>query len=414
MEGAGGEHGVRVPHLRGVPAAGRRFQLFSFRELLRVRVCRRVGKTLGMFASELDVEPGLTQPPALRTCPSAIRHPPRATVSSRGSIVDFPPGAMASSADRPSIDLADPNVSAEVAKKRRLMELAKRRDGTGSRRGNSPAPGNHVVKKWVVLDLGNRPSRATYDPWSAGDDHRISFTGLGPDGAGSRDLTLRHIKAVAGGDWVRMPPCDWHCVTGWSTLGLCFRGVPFSAVVDALSKDDDGKENDPAFAPRPGWRRIYQRSADGYDTTVQRRDVHDGFLAVVHGESGEMLREEHGGPRLVFPSLYGWKSAKFLKEVHFLATDDDAPGARRGFWEKLGCHPRGRWAEEQRWAPGTSAVVWNALAGMTDLYRVVGGVAVWERVMVHGGRVLGAIASTWETVRGWWLARGGRVGVKAE
>ena len=414
MEGAGGEHGVRVPHLRGVPAAGRRFQLFSFRELLRVRVCRRVGKTLGMFASELDVEPGLTQPTALRTCPSAIRHPPRATVSSRGSIVDFPPGAMASSADRPAIDLDDPNVSAEVAKKRRLMELAKRRDGTGSRRGNSPAPGNHVVKKWVVLDLGNRPSRATYDPWSAGDDHRISFTGLGPDGAGSRDLTLRQIKAVAGGDWVRMPPCDWHCVTGWSTLGLCFRGVPFSAVVDALSKDDDGKENDPAFAPRPGWRRIYQRSADGYDTTVQRRDVHDGFLAVVHGESGEMLREEHGGPRLVFPSLYGWKSAKFLKEVVFLATDDDAPGARRGFWEKLGCHPRGRWAEEQRWAPGTSAVVWNALAGMTDLYRVVGGVWVWERVMVHGGRVLGAIASTWETVRGWWRVRGGRVGVKAE
>ena len=161
-----GEHGVRVPHLRGVPAAGRNVsRVFSFRELLRVRVCRRVGKTLGMFASELDVEPGFTQPPALRTCPSAIRHPPpRATVSSRGSIVDFPPGAMASSADRPSIDLADPNVSAEVAKKRRLMELAKRRDGTGSRRGNSPAPGNHVVKKWVVLDLGNRPSRQLTTP----------------------------------------------------------------------------------------------------------------------------------------------------------------------------------------------------------------------------------------------------------
>jgi len=329
---------------------------------------------------------------------------------------------MASSADRPSIDLADPNVSAEVAKKRRLMELAKRRDGTGAsssrRAGNSPAPGNHVVKKWVVLDLGNRPSRATYDPWSAGDDHRISFTGLGPDGAGSRDLTLRQIKAFAGGDWVPMDaPCDWHCVTGWSTLGLRFRGVPFSLVVDALSKNETSGEDEAALTPRPGWRRIYQRSADGYDTTVQRRDaLSDGFLAVTHGESGEMLPEEHGGPRLVFPSLYGWKSAKFLKEVHFLATADDAPGAKRGFWEKLGCHPRGRWAEEQRWAPGTSAVVWTALAGMTDLYRVFGGVWVWERVMVHGGRVLGAIACVLEAVRGWWrwLARGGRVGVKAE
>jgi DMSO/TMAO reductase YedYZ molybdopterin-dependent catalytic subunit len=34
--------------------------------------------------------------------------------------------------------------------------------------------------------------------------------------------------------------------------------------------------------------------------------------------NGVMLSEEHGGPRIVFPALFGWKSAKFLAEVEFL------------------------------------------------------------------------------------------------
>ena len=117
----------------------------------------------------------------------------------------------------------------------------------------------------------------------------------------------------------------------------------------------------------------------------------------------------------MFPSLYGWKSAKFLKEVALPGDGRRRAGGEEGFWEKLGCHPRGRWAEEQRWAPGTSAVVWTALAGMTDLYRVFGGVWVWERVMVHGGRVVGRdrvdVGDGPRLVAG---ARGGRVDVKAE
>ena len=41
-------------------------------------------------------------------------------------------------------------------------------------------------------------------------------------------------------------PCSWHCVTGWSTLGLRFRGVPFSLVVDALSKNETSGEHEAA------------------------------------------------------------------------------------------------------------------------------------------------------------------------
>ena len=301
-----------------------------------------------------------------------------------------------------SIDTSDPRVKSEIAKKRALMERDKRREAEGgassrpSRAGNSPAPGNHVVNKWVVLDLGNRPSKTIYDPWTALDDHPIHFTGLGPTGESSQVLTLGDLRRIAGGDWVPMPkPCDWHCVTGWSHLGLDFRGVKLGDVLNELARDTE-------TAPRNGWKRLYQRSADGYDTTVQRRDTLDGFLAVCDGSTGEMLSEEHGGPRLVFPTLYGWKSAKFLREVRFLSTYDGDPGATIGFWERLGCHPRGRWAETQRWAPGTAAAVWTVLAGITDLYRVVGGERVWETVMVKGGWALGALASVVGIVTGWF------------
>ena len=45
-----------------------------------------------------------------------------------------------------------------------------------------------------------------------------------------------------------------------------------------------------------------------------------------------------------------------------------------------------------RWAPGTSARVWNVLAWITAQYRVFGGERLWEFVMVRGGQALGAVA----------------------
>jgi DMSO/TMAO reductase YedYZ molybdopterin-dependent catalytic subunit len=50
---------------------------------------------------------------------------------------------------------------------------------------------------------------------------------------------------------------------------------------------------------------------------------------------GELLTPEHGYPlRLVCPSRYAWKSAKWVREVEYLVGD------RRGFWEERGYHNR--------------------------------------------------------------------------
>ena len=55
------------------------------------------------------------------------------------------------------------------------------------------------------------------------------------------------------------------------------------------------------------------------------------------------LTPEHGGPlRLVCPSLYAWKSAKWVRAVEYLVED------RRGFWEERGYHNRADpWRDER-------------------------------------------------------------------
>ena len=293
----------------------------------------------------------------------------------------------------------------EIEKKKRLMELDRDKKrarashgASASSSSSSVAPGQHLVNKWVVLDLGHRPDKSAHDPWREGEDFGVHFHGLGDGGERSRRVTLRELRAACpNAEWARFDSRDWHCVTGWSARGLSFRGVPLSTITALLS-------------PRADWRCLFQRSADGYAVGVHVDECANAFLAVTDGD-GEVLSEEHGGPRLVFPDCYGWKSAKFLSSIEFTA---DASDAARGFWEKLGCHPRGRWAREERWAPGASNGVWTVLAWITGLYRKLFGERVWELVMVHGGRALGAGAAVAERVAGVFRGSRARARPRAE
>ena len=69
----------------------------------------------------------------------------------------------------------------------------------------------------------------------------------------------------------------------------------------------------------------------------------DSDVLFAYGHDGEPLHPDHGGPlRLVVPKRYGWKSAKWVRGLEFLAED------RPGFWEVRGYHMRGDpWMEER-------------------------------------------------------------------
>ena len=246
----------------------------------------------------------------------------------------------------------------QIGKKRRLRE-----------RG---VKGQTRVKKWVVLDLGVPPD-PSYDPWGA----PAAFRLLACTGEACAAFTLRDLRALP--DQREYGPLDWHCVTGWTAPGLRFRGVPLRAFIAKCG-------------PPADWVWLKQTSADGYTTVVHREDAEDpaSFLCLGDAE-GELLAREHGGVRLVFPQLFGWKSAKWLVKVEFLSGP--APG---GFWEKLGCHARGRVALDERWAPGRTRGVWTLLVGsagrpgiMQGLYMRYLPAGVWTRIMQLGGAVLG-------------------------
>ena len=82
-----------------------------------------------------------------------------------------------------------------------------------------------------------------------------------------------------------------------------------------------------------------------------------------------------------------------LVKVEFLS----GPAPPRGFWEKLGCHARGRVALDERWAP--SFLGWRSwgatlLVGSGGCPGITRGLyllpeSVWTRIWQRSGAVLG-------------------------
>ena len=66
------------------------------------------------------------------------------------------------------------------------------------------------------------------------------------------------------------------------------------------------------------------------------------MLIATHAEGGPLARE-HGGPaRLLVPSRYLWKSAKWVQSIEVMDHDE------AGFWERNGYHNDGDPWTEQR------------------------------------------------------------------
>jgi DMSO/TMAO reductase YedYZ molybdopterin-dependent catalytic subunit len=176
-------------------------------------------------------------------------------------------------------------------------------------------PGQGVTKGWPLLHVGEVPATPK-ERWT-----------LALRGEVERPCEL------AWGALLALPQTkvrrDFHCVTGWSTLDNDWEGVTLVTLAEHA-----GLRSEAAFV----------RFADpqGYDTTVPLAlALAEGLLA--HRHAGAELAPEHGGPlRAVVPSLYAWKSCKWVVEVEFLARE------RLGFWEVRGYHNGADpWREER-------------------------------------------------------------------
>lgn len=123
---------------------------------------------------------------------------------------------------------------------------------------------------------------------------------------------------------------DVHCVTGWSVLGARFKGV---RIADLAAR----------AKPKSSARHVIFEAAHGYTANVPLREALAPDALVAFELDGQPLATPHGAPvRGVVPSLYFWKSPKWLTGIRFAARDEP------GFWEVRGYNNHGDpWLEER-------------------------------------------------------------------
>lgn len=179
-------------------------------------------------------------------------------------------------------------------------------------------PGQHLVEKWPVLDLGVQPE-ITLDKWR-----------LRIEGAVENPVTLTFDQFMA------LPQVryvsDIHCVTTWSRYDNKWDGVSSQALMELVR-------------PTAEARHVIFHSYDGYTTNIKLEVFNEPDVLIAHSWEGERLTREHGGPvRAIVPQWYFWKSAKWIRRIEFSPVD------KPGFWEERGYHNEADPWTEQRYS----------------------------------------------------------------
>jgi DMSO/TMAO reductase YedYZ molybdopterin-dependent catalytic subunit len=185
--------------------------------------------------------------------------------------------------------------------------------------GYDPArlpPGQYLTEKWPVLHAGSVP-KTDLVTW----DFKVY-------GEVEEALTLTWDEFVALPS--REIRIDIHCVTRWSRFDTSFRGVHWSELAKLVK-------------PKPSARFVVAHAEQGFTSNVPLAALEDENALLAYEADGGPLEAEHGWPlRLVIPTKYFWKSAKWLRALELRATDQP------GFWERYGYHnDADYWTEER-------------------------------------------------------------------
>ncbi len=124
---------------------------------------------------------------------------------------------------------------------------------------------------------------------------------------------------------------DIHCVTRWSRFDASFRGVHWRELAKLVT-------------PMPEAHFVVAHAEQGFTSNVPLEALEDEQALIAWEADGEPLTPDHGWPlRLVVPSRYFWKSAKWLRGLEIRPND------RPGFWERYGYHNDADYWKEQRY-----------------------------------------------------------------
>jgi len=186
--------------------------------------------------------------------------------------------------------------------------------------GYDPArlpPGQYLTEKWPVLHAGEVP------------DVDLATWTLEVSGEVEQPLALSfdELKALPATDVTT----DIHCVTRWSRFDAQFKGVHWSDLAKLCR-------------PTPAANFAIAHAEAGFAANMPLSALENEHALIVYEADGEPLTPEHGWPvRLVIPTKYFWKSAKWLRGIELSSHD------KPGFWERYGYHNEADFRQEQRY-----------------------------------------------------------------
>src|SRR5436189_2086965 len=188
-------------------------------------------------------------------------------------------------------------------------------------KGLDPArlpPGQYLTEKWPVLHAGTVPQTdlATWDFKVFGEVEE------------SVTLTYDELKALPQTEIT----VDIHCVTRWSRFDTSFNGAHWRELAKLVR-------------PKPTGKFVLAHAEQGFTANLPLEALEDDEALIAWAADGEPLEPEHGWPlRLVVPSRYFWKSAKWLRGLELPSADQP------GFWERYGYHNDADYWKEQRYS----------------------------------------------------------------
>ena len=188
-------------------------------------------------------------------------------------------------------------------------------------KGLDPArlpPGQYLTEKWPVLHAGTVP-QTDLSTW----EFKVF-------GEVEEPITLTYDELQA------LPQTeitvDIHCVTRWSRFDTGFKGIHWRELAKLVR-------------PKPSARFVVAHAEQGFTANLPLKALADDDSLIAWEADGEPLEPEHGWPlRLVVPTRYFWKSAKWLRGLELLAADQP------GFWERYGYHNEADYWKEQRYS----------------------------------------------------------------
>ncbi|MED4455233.1 sulfite oxidase-like oxidoreductase [Metabacillus fastidiosus] len=188
----------------------------------------------------------------------------------------------------------------------------KRKDSSGR-----IPPNQNVTTTFPVLHAGNIPYYDDLSKWN------LQIYGL-----------VENPQLLDFATLMKLPQTklrnDIHCVTGWSKLDMDWEGIQTAEIAKLAG-----------IMPNAKFVILY--AEEGWTTNLSIEDFLKESSILAHSYNDEPLTPEHGYPlRAVFPHLYFWKSAKWLRGIQF--TEHNHPG----FWERNGYHMVGNpWLSER-------------------------------------------------------------------